>query len=96
MNIKDTGVAGTIESSDIMIKVQENDEPGIKIDLSSSVEKQFGDHIRKVITQCLEEKQIEKAHIIGIDKGALDCVIKARTSAAIDRACGNTEYNWGA
>lgn len=96
MKVMDTGIAGTIESSDIMIRVQKNDQEGIKIELSSSVEKQFGEHIRNVIIQCLEQKQIKQAHVIGIDKGALDCVIKARTSTAIDRACSNTDYQWEA
>ena len=96
MKVMDVGVAGTIESSDIMIKVQKNDQAGIKIELTSSVEKQFGEHIRQVIIQCLEEKQIKQAHVVGIDKGALDCVIKARTLAAIHRACGNTDYQWEA
>lgn len=96
MNIVDIGIAGTMESSDIMITVKKADEEGIKIQLTSSVEKQFGEQIKKVIKECLEEKQITQATVIAVDKGALDCVIKARTFAAIHRACNNTDYRWEA
>ena len=40
MEIKNTAMAGTLESSDISITIEANDN-GIEINLKSSVEKQF-------------------------------------------------------
>ena len=48
MEIKNTAMAGTLESSDISITIEANDN-GIEINLKSSVEKQFGKQIRRVI-----------------------------------------------
>ena len=77
MDIKKTALAGTLESSDIQITLSQGNN-GISIDLDSSVEELYGNQIRKVITDTLTA--------YGIDKGALDCVIKARTMAAAQRA----------
>ena len=54
MEIKQNGVAGTVESSDIMVTVAQSNN-GIEIELESSVEKQFGAQIRKVIKETLEK-----------------------------------------
>jgi citrate lyase subunit gamma (acyl carrier protein) len=94
MEIKKTGMAGTMESSDIMVRVDRPTGSGIKIELTSSVEKQFGRQIRKTITGCAERLGIRAADISAVDKGALDCVIQARVETAIYRACGSTEYRW--
>jgi citrate lyase subunit gamma (acyl carrier protein) len=96
MKVVDTGVAGTMESSDIMVTIKPKEQPGIEIELTSSVEKQFGEQIKSVMTACLQEKEITQAYVIAVDKGALDCVVKARTFAAIHRACKNTDYHWEA
>lgn len=95
MEVKKTATAGTMESSDIMVTICNNENKGIEIQLESSVEKQFGKQITKVITQSAERLGLENAQIIAVDKGALDCVIKARVEAAIYRACEYTEYRWG-
>lgn len=87
--------AGTLESNDIMIMVAANEDGGIKIELESIVEKQFGRQIRKVILETLEKLQIDNVEIIAKDRGALDCTIKSRVACAVYRACeieGN--YNW--
>ncbi len=96
MQIKTTGIAGTMESSDIMITIAPPSGKGIKIDLESSVEKQFGKQIRKTITDCANKLGINDADITAIDKGALDCVIRARVETAIYRACESTDYKWEA
>ncbi len=95
MNIKHIAVAGTMESSDIMITIDDNEGCGIEIDLTSSVEKQFGDQIRAVMTQCLKDLGINDAKVTAVDKGALDCVIQARMKTAIYRACDSTDFVWG-
>ena len=96
MQIVKTGIAGTMESSDIMVTVNAPTGKDIKIDLSSSVEKQFGKQIKKTITECANRLGITQADIIAVDKGALDCVIQARVETAIYRACNSTEYIWEA
>ncbi|MYV17458.1 citrate lyase acyl carrier protein [Furfurilactobacillus milii] len=85
MEIKQTALAGTLESSDIQIMLSKGTD-GITIDLESDVEKQFGDQIRKVITDTLAEFDIDNGKVKAVDKGALDCVIKARTIAVAQRA----------
>ena len=85
MEIKTTAVAGTLESSDIQIMISKGSN-GIEIDLESEVKKAYGDQIEKVITDTLKAYGLENANVKATDKGALDCVIKARTLAAAQRA----------
>jgi citrate lyase subunit gamma (acyl carrier protein) len=94
MEIKTVGRAGTLESSDITIIIQPSDSNEISIDLRSSVEKQFGKQIKKVITDTLTGLGIYKANVNAMDNGALDCVIKARVQAAAYRAAESKEYKW--
>ncbi|MFU0831838.1 MAG: Citrate lyase acyl carrier protein [Oscillospiraceae bacterium] len=94
MQIKQTAVSGTLESSDIMVTVSPSQEEKIEIDLKSQVEKQFGNEIKKTIIDVLKTLNISSAKVTAVDKGALDCVIRARTETAVCRACGQ-EYKWG-
>ncbi len=55
MKIIKNATAGTVESSDIMITVQPIESTENTIELESSVEKQFGNQIRQVITTTLEQ-----------------------------------------
>ena len=94
MEIKQTALAGTLESSDIQITLSRGID-GIQIDLDSSVEALYGPQIKKVITDTLAAYDIDNAKVKAVDKGALDCVIKARTMAAAQRALGTVdEPNW--
>lgn len=93
MIIKQSASAGTTESSDIMITIDQN-EKGIVLLLESSVEKQFGRQIRERINATLEKLAVTNAKIQAIDKGALDCTIQARTIAAVYRAAGEEEVDW--
>lgn len=85
MEIKKTATAGTLESSDIQIIIDKGSD-GIKIQLDSDVKKEFGEQIESVIRQTLVAIHIDQANVKAVDKGALDCVIKARTLAAANRA----------
>lgn len=94
MEIKQTALAGTLESSDIQITLSQGID-GIQINLDSSVEALYGPQIKKVITDTLAAYDIDNAKVKAVDKGALDCVIKARTMAAAQRALGTVdEPNW--
>lgn len=94
MVIKKTGIAGTLESSDILLEIEPKDSEGIEILLDSPVEKQFGDQIRKVIIDTLKELGINRALVRAKDRGALDCVIRARVQAAAYRSAESSEYSW--
>ena len=86
MELKTNSTAGTMESSDIMIMLEPRTEGGIELELTSSVMQQFGKQIRKVILDTLQEYDVQNAKVEAVDKGALDCTVRARTVAAIYRA----------
>ena len=87
MEIKNA-IAGTLESGDILIQIAPASEAGLHIDLESTVAYQFGAQIKKVITETLTELGVETVNIKATDKGALDCTIRARVTAAAVRATG--------
>lgn len=77
--------AGTLESSDISVTILPGGY-GIQINLTSSVEKQFGDSIRAVIREVAEEMGVENVTIEATDRGALECTIRARVETALKRS----------
>ena len=85
MEIKNA-VAGTLESGDIMIQIAPGD--GLQVELQSSVAAQFGRQIKALIAETLTGLGIENAYVKATDKGALDCTIRARVTAAAVRATG--------
>ena len=87
MEIKKTAVAGTLESSDCMVTV-EPAKKGLELDLESSVIRQYGRQIRKVALETLKRLGVKNARVAIVDKGALDCTIKARVECAVMRAAG--------
>ena len=89
MNINKTSIAGTMESSDIMITLEPG-SGGIELELKSQVEKQYGRQIRSVIINTLSELQVESARVTAVDKGAMDCTIQARVKAAVHRAAAGS------
>lgn len=87
MKLTGTGRAGTLESGDILIEV----EPAAgetEILLRSSVMRLYGQQIRAVLLQTLEELDLQGVQLTAQDKGALDCTIKARLQTAVARAGG--------
>ena len=79
-------IAGTLESGDIMVTIGPG--KGLQVNLQSSVAAQFGRQIKAVIKETLEGLGIQDAQVDAIDKGALDCTIRARVTAAAVRATG--------
>ena len=67
MEIKKSAVVGTLESSDIMITLNPSDAGRIDIQLESSVEKQFGAQIRRVIEDTLTRLGIQSAQVVAVD-----------------------------
>ena len=89
-----TAVAGTVESSDIMVTIEPTQSNTIEIDLESSVEKQFGRQIRQMIETTLANLKVNSAKVTAVDKGALDCAIQARTITAVYRAAEQEYFDW--
>jgi len=81
-------MAGTLESGDILIQIASGDGSGLHIALESTVAYQFGDQIKQVITETLTSLGVTDAQVHATDKGALDCTIRARVTAAAVRATG--------
>ncbi|PJC87335.1 citrate lyase acyl carrier protein [Vibrio sp. HA2012] len=94
MIISQRSYAGTLESSDLLVEVMPSEDNSLDIEITSSVEKQFDDLIRKVVTDTLVELGVTSAVVAVNDKGALDCVIKARVQAAVMRASESKEIVW--
>ena len=77
--------AGTLESNDIFIRISKisGDENVLK--LRSIVSKQFGLAIEQTIKAVLGESGLLGVQVEADDRGALDCTIRARMEAAIER-----------
>lgn len=71
-----------------MIRISPSEEKGLHVELQSTVAYQFGRQIKQVITETLEGLDIHDAQVRAMDKGALDCTIRARVTAAAVRATG--------
>lgn len=95
MEIKKAAMAGTLESSDAQVTV----EPGngtIELSIESSVIHQFGRQIRAAILETLGRLEVDNARVTVVDKGALDCTLKARVECAVYRSNDMTEdLPWG-
>lgn len=94
MKLITTGNAGTMESNDIMITVEPSDAGGVQVELTSSVYQQFGKQIIAVIRETAADYGVENALITAVDKGALDCTVRARMAAALTRAAEWHDYTW--
>ena len=86
MKITTSAVAGTLESSDVYVKAEPSDK--LEIAIESVVYNQFAEEIEKSIREVLQELNVESGKISVNDKGAIDCVIKARVETAVRRAGG--------
>ncbi len=95
MKIENNAMAGTLESSDAQVTI----EPGEGIDLSiqSSVLNQYGRQIKATVLETLERLDVKDAKVTIVDKGALECTLKARVECAVFRSCGASTSNipWG-
>jgi citrate lyase subunit gamma (acyl carrier protein) len=89
MKLLKEAVAGTLESSDIMVTV--TPAADIKIELESNVEKQFGAAIKATTLAVVKKMAVDGADIRLVDHGALDCTIRARVETALERALQNPE-----
>lgn len=95
MVIQKSAMAGTLESSDAQVTVEPADR--LELSITSSVMHQYGRHIRERILETLDRLEVKTGIVTVIDKGALDCTLKARVECAVFRSCGASEKNipWG-
>ena len=95
MEILKSAAAGTLESSDCMVTV----EPGVglSLDLSSSVMNQYGRQIKAAVLETLDRLGVQNVNVTVVDKGALECTLKARVECAVFRSCDASSANipWG-
>lgn len=95
MEIKRPAMAGTLESSDCQVTVEEGDGT-IDLSLNSVVINQYGNQIKRVVYETLEHLGVKSVRITIVDKGALDCTIRARVEGAVYRSAGQMEHlPWG-
>ena len=95
MEILKTAAAGTLESSDCLVTVEPGE--GISLELSSSVMNQYGRQIKAAVLETLERLGVQNANVTVVDKGALECTLKARVECAVFRSCdaSSTNIPWG-
>lgn len=95
MEILKSAMAGTLESSDAMVTVEPGE--GITLELSSSVMNQYGRQIKATVLETLQRLDVANAHVTVVDKGALECTLKARVECAVFRSCDQSQKNipWG-
>ncbi|MFC1751811.1 citrate lyase acyl carrier protein [Thermoproteota archaeon] len=84
MKLQTITQSGSLESSDILIKVSPGKKgAGRKIELESVVLNEFGQSITSDINAVLDTYDIKDVHMVANDRGALTPTIKARVEAAI-------------
>ena len=79
--------AGTLESSDVYVEIEPCAQ-GIEISLESVVKAQFGEAIESAVRETLAACGVERAKLTISDRGALDCVLRARVETAVARGMG--------
>lgn len=91
MKIVKPALAGTLESSDAQITIEPSDE--LKVSIQSSVINQYGRQIKDSVLDTLARLGVKEAKVVVIDKGALDCTIKARVECAVFRSSDSSSKN---
>ena len=76
--------AGTLESSDVYVEIEPCAD-GVEIELESVVRAQFGAAIEQAVREVLQQQGVERARVKVMDRGALECVIRARVETAVLR-----------
>lgn len=86
MEIRKSAVAGSLESSDVLVTITPGSGPEVELKVESIVIKQFGKRIRRVTEEVVASTGVKNATIHVQDRGALECTLRARLETAIARA----------
>ena len=84
MDILKNASSGTLESSDAYVEISKSDV--LTVEIESVVKQQFGKEIEAAVFDVLKEQGVDAAFVKVIDRGALECVIRARVETAALRA----------
>ena len=94
MKIEKSAMAGTLESSDAQVTVEP--ASGLELNIQSSVLNQYGRQIKATVLETLDRLDVKDARVTIVDKGALDCTLKARIEGAVYRSVDQYEnLPWG-
>jgi len=96
MDIVKEALAGTLESSDLMVRVAPAPDQKLEVVVNSAVKRQFGRRIEQVVRETLGKLGVSRGLIVVDDKGALDCAIRARVQAAVLRGANRGDIEWSA
>lgn len=84
MQILSAAVAGTLESNDAFVEISPG--RGLVLTIESPVLDRYGAAIERAVRETLASFAVTDAAVRVTDRGALDCVLRARTETAILRA----------
>jgi len=79
--------AGTMESSDAYVEVEPSAD--LRVFVDSVVAKQFGEQIEAAVHTVLHDCGVKAGVVRVYDRGALDCVVRARVETALKRSGGD-------
>jgi citrate lyase subunit beta/citryl-CoA lyase len=82
----EAGRRGADVRSDLWVRIEPRAKGGVRIVMTSKVDRLYGDSIRAVARRTLSRLGVTNAHITIEDQGALPFVIAARVEAAARRA----------
>ncbi len=83
MRIEKSVLAGRQGKADIEVSLNPSEKSTIEVNLESSVERLFGNHIRNKIQSYFTDLGITSCIVRAIDDGALDFVVRSRLDAAL-------------
>lgn len=89
MKIGKAALAGSLESSDALVQVWP--QATRRVDIESVVLAQYGGEIRRVVDETLDELGVQGGRVHVNDRGAINCVLKARVETALRRAAAEEE-----
>lgn len=79
--------AGTDEKSDVVVQVEPCAQ-GINVQVQSVVMNQFGPAIEASVREVVQQLGVQAVSVTANDRGALDCVLRARVETALRRGMG--------
>ena len=95
MQLLKTAMSGTLESSDAQVTLEPGGE-GIQVEVHSNVKAQYGRQIEACVRETLQRLEVNNVKATVVDKGALECTLKARVERAAFRAADKTgNIPWG-
>ena len=88
MEIRCRASAGTLESSDAYVEIAPG-QGAVDVEVQSVVAGQFGAQIERAVRETLADCGVQNAAVRVVDRGALECVLRARVETAALRGKGD-------